>query len=1327
MTPTDDDRLGDDRPDNDRASNDRAKSDQLDGDRLDTERLGTDRLDTERLDTEQLDDDRPETDRLDTNRLSTDPPDDDLQLEPGSIVGGRFLVRRLLGRGGEATVWLAHDRELDLDVVLKTRRFRDAADLELLRREASMLMRIVAHPGLPVVRSDLVEDDRYFMISDHVDGRDLADIAAAQAAGPLPLASVLDLLDGLGAPLDHLHAHRPPVIHGDVKPENVVIRSDGRTVLVDFGASMRAGDGRSRLGTPGFSAPEVLAGEPVSAASDVYSLAAIAVYLLTGLVPKLGAAWPAAMAEGQLARLERVIRRGLTWDPLGRPWVASDFASALRSAAESEIPSGTVTVLLHRTAHASAPTGDHAAAIERAGGQALHGARLPDGVSAHVFSRTSDALGAALELDARAGGRVVIHAGEIGGRHGATAQLLVDDAMALADRATGGGIICSPPVRMLLGDAAGVGFQPLDDELVEVLPLDQDERSDPDALDPAVAVSLSSDRALSWIAARRSSVLAGRDLALGDATVAIDRQRAAAAAAIVLVRGDAGMGKTRFLAELAARAVDAGELVLVGRCTESGGAFASFLDALGDELFPFEHGQLERDEEGWVDRRRFFGRIANALAAQGRAVTLVLDDVQWIDGSSLALLAQLLDDVGPSLAVIAGARPVASPAVVDELLVRPGATAIDMAAMAVDDLAALAAGVGAELDDERLASLHALTAGNPFFAVQLLEHLRRAPAGASPDDVPSGVRDWLRERVERLGADVVGALSTAAVIGRSFDLMVLADVLGASPLEVVDHLDRAVRAGLVVESSRAGSFDFVHAIVQTALADGLSSSRRGLLHAAIAGRIEENGDELEHLEAALHHWLEADRLGDPLHTGAIAARVGTMTTERLAHEQAISVLERSLDVIADAAAGTERDRVEARVRVALGRALFVATRSSDALAQLYRAADLAESADDAETLANAALVASLNRRHGRDDPELLDLLERASDRCPPEPAVLPAMLHIRRSRLLPLSVPHEERSEMARRSLAHVDRMDPVDRAMVETEVARACWEPGDAEDRVAVTTRIIDEATAAMSDSGPSRWTGVSIEALNVRWASLAQLGRLHEALDDATTAVSIADQAGTTFLLSRSLMGEAMLRAAVGQHEDAERLSAQALAISDRHNLVLDSMAIAYCIGRDRGTQQQLAQVERQLGDLVDSNSMFVAAFALVHAEAGHRDDAVRLLDDLDRRAPWPRNWVWLATAVSALESALLVDDAERVARYAASLTPYSGQWAVAAAELGCWGPIDRLLGLAAASAGDGEEARRLLIAARDTALANGAPHWVARCHAGLASLAVPGDSSH
>jgi hypothetical protein len=869
---------------------------------------------------------------------------------------------------------------------------------------------------------------------------------------------------------------------------------------------------------------------------------------------------------------------------------------------------------------------------------------------------------------------------------------------------------------MLLGAAHGLRFEMVSDSCALVR---RSVASGTDAPDDPEHRGLGR-RAAAWLASRRATTIQGRSAELALVASAVDRTTTQGSAALVVALGDPGTGKTRFVAEAAGRRADAGELVFVGRCTESGGAFEPFLDALGDDVFEFEAGQLERDEEGWIDRRRFFGRITDALSRLGGPVTLVLDDLQWIDGSSLALLEQLLDDLGASLVVIAGCRPGRSSPVLDQLAARNGTTVVPMGPLGRDDLASLAAARGLSLRDDTIDGVHALSGGNPFFVLQLLGHLADDPSREfSHGSLPVGVREWILERVDRLGDRARDVLAAAAIVGRSFDVVLLADVLDVTPLEVLAELDAAGAAGLLVDGEHAGEFRFVHAIVQSTLEASSSATRRGLLHAAVARRLEEGGGDLDQREEALHHWFEADRLGDPLHTGDLAAEVATRATERLAHERAVTIIDRALEVLAGAKATIERERVEARLRLAHGRADFVASRNSDGIVQLYRAAALAEEADDPITLAEAALLASLNRRHGLDDPELLRLLERASLRCPAEPAVLRAMLHIRQSRLLPITVRHEHRSAMARLGLVDLELMDPVDRATVETEVARACWSPDDAAARLELTTRLVENAERQLVVGGPSRWTGVLIEALNLRWAARIQLGDLRGALADADTAAGVADRAGTTFLLSRAMMGQATIHATLGDDERAETLANDAVAISNRHNLVLGQMAVTYAVGRNRGQQADLAQLEDQLGALVDSNPMFVAAFALVHAEAGRNDDARRMLGVLSQWAPWPRNWLWLATTTTALEAAVVIGELDMVRRYSAVLNRYSGHWAMAAGELVCMGPVDRVLGLARLVVGELDGAEALLTSALDAARSQGAAPWVARTEVALAAL--------
>ena len=514
-------------------------------------------------------------------------------------------------------------------------------------------MRTVAHPGLPTVRSDLVDGDRYYMISDYVDGNDVHTLVAAHEHGGVPLPTVLSLVDQVADTLDHLHRHQPAVVHGDVKPENVMLAVDGRTVLIDFGAAMRVGDDLVRLGTPGFSAPEVLAGEELTPAADVYSLAALTVYLLTGIVPTLGTPWIAALNDAGLVRLERVIRRGLTWNPLGRP----EQRDRLRQAPPRCSGDGPADRHRHPVAHRRqsvdardaertgssrrAPCSSGLAPEATMRSSCSHAqAMLPPlhSTSPHPAMRRSRCM-PATSADGTAppcnsSPTSASNFSPALSSPGSSAPHRCGCCSAAMTRSRSKRCrtrSCESSVRRATRPAAGT--------------------------DSAPSIQPAADRAAGWIASRVARSLAGRDDELETARAAVDAARSSGVAPLVIVTGEAGMGKTRLLAEFAQRAADSGDVVLVGRCTEMGGAFEPFLDALGDDFFAFDSGHLERDEEGWIDRRRFFGRIATALRALDRPVSLVIDDMQWIDGSSLALLTQLLDDVGPSLTIAAGCRP----------------------------------------------------------------------------------------------------------------------------------------------------------------------------------------------------------------------------------------------------------------------------------------------------------------------------------------------------------------------------------------------------------------------------------------------------------------------------------------------------------------------------------------------------------------------------------------------------------------------------------------------------------------------------------------------
>ena len=200
-------------------------------------------------------------------------------------VAGRYELVRPLGHGAMATVDLAHDVELDRPVALKRLAENLARDQELRRRflrEARLAARL-AHPN--VVRVfDVGEDDgRPFIAMEYVKGGTLAELVAQR--GQLPAAETATLGTQMCAGLAAVHA--AGLVHRDVKPQNLLLRTDGVLKLGDFGIA--AGHDGTRLtlagtvlGTAGYLAPEQARGEEVTAAADIYAVGAVLYELLTG-------------------------------------------------------------------------------------------------------------------------------------------------------------------------------------------------------------------------------------------------------------------------------------------------------------------------------------------------------------------------------------------------------------------------------------------------------------------------------------------------------------------------------------------------------------------------------------------------------------------------------------------------------------------------------------------------------------------------------------------------------------------------------------------------------------------------------------------------------------------------------------------------------------------------------------------------------------------------------------------------------------------------------------------------------------------------------------
>ncbi|HEV2754150.1 MAG TPA: serine/threonine-protein kinase, partial [Actinomycetota bacterium] len=182
-------------------------------------------------------------------------PGGDLATSVRRLIKERYEVIETLGAGGEARVVKALDRQHDRLVALKIRAVRDDRLREELLHEARILLAVAPHPALPLVREDFFDGERYVVAMDWVEGTDLARLLAERGRPGLAPSSVLAYLAQAAEALTHLHSQDPPVIHGDVKPANLILTKGGRVKLVDFGLSSAPDAPRRRAGTPGYRAP----------------------------------------------------------------------------------------------------------------------------------------------------------------------------------------------------------------------------------------------------------------------------------------------------------------------------------------------------------------------------------------------------------------------------------------------------------------------------------------------------------------------------------------------------------------------------------------------------------------------------------------------------------------------------------------------------------------------------------------------------------------------------------------------------------------------------------------------------------------------------------------------------------------------------------------------------------------------------------------------------------------------------------------------------------------------------------------------------------------
>ncbi|HEU5034636.1 MAG TPA: AAA family ATPase [Mycobacteriales bacterium] len=841
----------------------------------------------------------------------------------------------------------------------------------------------------------------------------------------------------------------------------------------------------------------------------------------------------------------------------------------------------------------------------------------------------------------------------------------------------------------------------------------------------------------------------GREAELTDL---LDRIDAGAPRQVLLLSGEAGVGKTAFAAELARRIQQQhGSVVIYGACDEDlrppyqplghalrhlvrhapTAALDNYVRRHGGDLAVLVPDLVERlgrvppprSTAQSADRYLLFDAVASLLedVVAETSVVLVLDDLHWADRGTVLLLRHLLTTLElPGLVVIAAFRDtdLAASSGFGDLLAElhrfEGVRRIDLDGLTPVEVEKLAAALLAAQPDV-LASLadlvHRETDGNAFFAVQLLRHLEESgdlTAGSGEVQLPPTVREVVRRRVRRLGPDVTQLLSTASVLGVEFHLQTVADVAAMPADTALDLVEAAVAAAVLREVPGGSRFRFVHALVQHTLYDDLSNARRHRLHRAAA----EATERLESASTAAAHWLAADDFVDPLRAVAACTAAADEALLARAPDEAARWYAAALDLLAH----TRDDELRCELLLRLGHAQRLAG-DAEHRSTLLEAAALAQKIGDAERLARAALArtrwfSSIVSSGG--EPEQLALVEAALAAVGPQPSSLRAELLATLSSELVYSDRPHERFAVAEEALRIAQLLgEPQTEFDVRLWRSMAGRRPGPRQP----AGELAELRTLADRLHDPLRQVMVEVVTVLRRFGD--------GALSDAAMAIERGDALATMMRLPVLQWLFAVLRTthatASGELDAAERLAAQALELGQATDQPDTASWFAVQMFMIRLEQGRMDEFEELIdAELAGSAAVYTwpPPLTLALVELGRTAEATQLLGQiLDAgyaRNPaeplWPPGMCFLGLAAARLA------DTAAAAELYDGLVPLTDQWAVVLPLT--VGSIDRVLGELALCLGryaDAERHFRIAIASCDVAAA---VSFAAQARLGLAA---------
>jgi DNA-binding SARP family transcriptional activator/tetratricopeptide (TPR) repeat protein len=803
---------------------------------------------------------------------------------------------------------------------------------------------------------------------------------------------------------------------------------------------------------------------------------------------------------------------------------------------------------------------------------------------------------------------------------------------------------------------------------------------------------------------------------------------------VVLVAGEPGIGKTSLLRRFAELAR---VTVVWGRCPEHVAApplwpweqalravKARWPDLVVPDpvaaLLSGEHLEMSQLDLAVAALRRFEA-IREYLTSGPEPLVIVLDDLHWADVASLQLFMHLAEVVATSqLLLVATYRPHES-AELSGTLAYLGAVRIELSGLDTEETQALAEAVaGREVSERAAGALRDRTEGNPFFLRELVGLLVSEQRLDQPDEVPVPVpvREVVLRRIDRLPEATTAVLAVAAVVGRCFDVQIVAEAASVDLDAALEAIDAAVAVGLVVEDEqRLSWFRFTHALVAEAVYETTGRLRRARQHHRI-GQVTAQAwaGQDEHAGEVARHWLLAAELTpDTAAQAAIyAAAAARVADARFAFEDAAELWQQAL-AAAELAGDPARDVDRYSLLIGLATSLEQAGHRRDARSIFVQAiehilTDADPDSRNSSRLVSAALGAIgepawYPGNSGEVDDQLIGVLERALPRLT-DPVQRALMLSC-------LATAHYYDDDPARRAALSDQAFAlarPTADSLALAQVLRLRVSALSGPD---YPEQCLEATTDLLGLPGLPRPLAASVRLLRV--GVLMTLGRNADITTEFDLLVPLIEQlrsrplqmlldwsrAGLLLLAGRWSEAEALSRATYELHARMKWFVVRASRIAQRWEA-------AYLTGSGAHLIDELRTAVEVTGVPALRS---ILAMALVRA--GRVEEARAILYCT---ASGPRDYAWLYTQCWRLLAASRLGEAGLVAQLRGELLPYR-HLACAAGVAAVSGSVAYFTGEAALVLGDTDAAIADFAVAIEVDERMGALPWLAEARNALA----------